>query len=354
MRKLPNKFSNLAIAFVLVMASLSIGVRPFKLPKADAAYMGTRSLELSDSRAAQTNVTYDVSYTVTTPGTIGSVEIEFCSNSTFVTDPCTAPAGLDASGAVLASQTGVTGFSISGASTANDIILTRAPAAAGAGLATAVFNNVTNPNTEGSYFVRVITYQTNDASGPLTDNGGIAFAINGDTNVAVTVPPYLLLCVGITISGTDCSTVSGDFIDLGNFSTSGTSSGQSQMVVATNGQNGYGISASGTTMESGNNIIPAMSVSGPATPGVSQFGINLRANSSPHIGANPSGTGSGSPVFNYNQPNLYHYSDGDTLASKSSPDNLRKFTVSYIVDVGSSQAVGVYSSTYTYVALANF
>jgi hypothetical protein len=336
------------------MVSLFAGARPFFGAVASADYLGTRFLEMSDSKAGAMGVTYNVSFDTSTAGTIGSVQIEFCSNTTLISVPCTAPVGLDASGAALASQSGMTGFSIAGASTANNIILTRTAAAAGLVTADYVFKNMINPSTEGSYFVRVITYQTEDASGSQTDNGGMAFAINSLVNVGITVPPYLLFCVGVTIAGTDCSTAAGDFIDMGNFSTSATSSGQSQMVIATNGKNGYSISASGTTMESGTNTIPAMSVSAPATPGVSQFGINLRANSKPSVGANVSGPGHGVPQFNYNQPNLYHYNDGDVLATATAPENFRKYTVSYIVDVSTAQPVGIYASTYTYVALSNF
>jgi hypothetical protein len=324
------------------------------ISKVSADYLGTRFLEISDNKAGANGVTYNVSFTTTTPGLIGSVEIEFCSNSTFIVDPCTPPAGLSASVATLSSQSGMTGFSISGASSANDIILTRTAAAEGIVTADYVFNNFTNPSSAGSYFVRLQTFPTTDASGVSTDHAGIAFSINPGVSVKLTVPPYLLFCVGVTITGTDCSTVTGNFIDLGNFSTSVTSSGQSQMVVATNGKTGYNITVNGTTLESGNNTLPAMTVTAPATKGVSQFGINLRANSSPSIGLDPYGPGIGTPTANYGSKNLYHYNDGDVIASAPSPEDLHRFTVSYIADVSGSQAVGIYSSTFTYIALANF
>ncbi|HSW80571.1 MAG TPA: hypothetical protein VLG47_07380 [Candidatus Saccharimonadales bacterium] len=353
MRYLPAKISATAITLLLIVASLLVGAGSFFAPKVAASYLGARSLELSDSRAGQANVNYNFSYSVTTGGTVGSVEFQFCSNSTFPTDPCTAPVGMDASAAVLTAQTGMAGFSIQSA-TANDIILTRIPAATAPVTATATFDTITNPTNEGSYYGRIITYATNNATGPSTDHGGVAFAILASATVQVTVPPYLLFCVGITINSTDCNTATGDFVDMGDFSTSITSSGQSQMVAATNGQNGYNITVHGTTMQSGNNLIPAITGNSPALPGTSQFGINLRDNSNPNIGANPSGAGVANPTANYNITNQYRYNDGEAIVSSSVPDDLRKYTVSYIVDVGSSQAVGIYASTYTYVALANF
>ncbi len=338
------------------MVSLVTGARPFFAAHVSAAYMGTRSLTISNSKAGANGVDYDVLFTTVTPSSVGSIEIQFCSNSTIVIDPCQAPVGFDATGAVLTNQTGtnMTGFSISGSSTANDVILTRPAAGAGAVTAEYIFNGVINPSAEGSYYVRVNTFPTIDASGPLTDHGGMAFSINNPFDVAVTVPPYLLFCVGITVSGTDCTTASGDFIDLGNLSAASTSKGQSQMVVATNGKTGFNITANGTTLESGNNTIPAMNVAAPITVGTSQFGINLRSNSNPAVGANPSGPGTGVPSINYNTPNQFHYADGDVVVSKNIPEDLRKYTVSYIVNVGTSQAVGIYASTFTYVATANF
>ncbi len=114
-------------------------------------------------------MTYKLSFLTATTGIIGSIEIAFCSNSTFVTDPCVAPIGLDVTNAVLGSESGLTGFGISPASSANDIILTRPLAPTAPVTAKMVFDNVTNPTNTGSYYVRVLTYATNDATGPPTD-----------------------------------------------------------------------------------------------------------------------------------------------------------------------------------------
>ncbi len=141
---------------------------------------------------------------------------------------------------------------------------------------------------------------------------------------------------------------------MGEFSSVHPNSGQSQLVTATNAQSGYNISVSGTTLESGNNIIPPMKTAGVPQPGVSQFGINLRANANPSVGANPSGPGHGAPTANYDQPNVYHYADGDVIVTSNFADDYRKYTVSYLVDVSHAQPAGVYASTFTYTALANF
>lgn len=354
MRHITGKVTSVIVSIsAILLVPLLNGVGPLFMEKVSAAEMGTRSLELSDSTAGKSAVTYNISFQITTAGTLGSVEFEFCSNSTLPADPCVAPIGLDASTAVFSVESGISGFSITN-KTANDILISRPPAPTLPVTANVHFDNITNPTNTGSYYLRVLTYPTNDGTGPYTDNGGMAFAITTPISVQVQVPPYLYFCTGNTISGTDCTTATGDFIDLGQLLDTRTSSGQSQMVVATNAQNGYSIEATGNTLTSGNNTIPSLSVDTPSQSGVSQFGINLRANSNPSIGADPTGPGSGVPTTNYNQPNLYKYANGDVVATNSNVEDGRKFTVSYITDISKAQPPGVYASTFTYVAMGNF
>ena len=109
----------------------------------------------------------------------------------------------------------------------------------------------------------------------------------------------------------------------------------------------------GTSMTSGSNVLPALA-GAPSQEGDAQFGINLRANSDPIIGEDPTGPGSGGVTVGYNAPNLFRFQSGDAIATTSNPDDYRKYTVSYIVNVDENQPGGVYSTTLTYVALANF
>ena len=354
MRHSATKITFAVGLLVFITASLLPGAKPFYAQKVEAAQLGSRTLQLSNSLAGSTNVTYHVSIQLTTVQTLGSIQFEFCSNSTIPSDPCTVPNGFDASNVNFSQETGVGGFVVSNNSTANDIIITRPPAPTLAVVATFQFDNITNPGDVGSYYLRVLTYPTNDATGPYTDNGGMAFAINPAVSVSVKVPPYLLFCTGNTITGTDCSTANGDFLDLGALTTTHTGNGHSQMVIATNAQNGYSISVNGGTLTSGNNTIPPLTSGATSQTGVSQFGINLRANSNPSVGEDPSGPGIGAPTANYNQPNIYTYNNGDMVATAPGVTDYRKYTVSYIVNISKQQPAGIYASTFTYVALSNF
>jgi hypothetical protein len=125
------------------------------------------------------------------------------------------------------------------------------------------------------------------------------------------------------------------------------------MVIASNAGGGYSMWVAGTSMTSGANVITAMT-GGTAQKGTSQFGLNLIANTNPAVGQNPVGPGAGGVAAGYSQPDHFRFNSGDTLASVTLPDDLRKYTVSYIVNIPSNQPGGVYSTTLTYVCLANF
>jgi len=216
------------------------------------------------------------------------------------------------------------------------------------------FDNVINPSTPGqSVFVRIWTHTAMDGSGPKIDGGAAAFAVQSIFNVGAFVPPFVRLCVGITVAP-DCSTMSGDGIDLGTLSAARASFGQSQFAAATNSLNGYAVYSLGTTMTSGNNIIPALSAPAASFPGTGQFGLNLRANLVPAVGQDPVGLGTGLPSANYDIPNRFMFSDGDNITSSSLPSDYNRMTVSYIVNVPSKQAPGIYTTTVTYLAIVQF
>jgi hypothetical protein len=341
------------VSLGIVMVALFMGVGPFFASPASGAQITNRSLKLSNNKPAASAVTYQTTFTIASSGTLGSVRIEFCSNSALIEDTCTAPWGLDALNAILTSQSGPGGFSLSPSSTVNSLILTRVPTNVAAGAASFTFDQIINPTDEGSYYIKIFTYPTTDATGLSTDFGAMAFPITPGFDVNAEVPPYLTFCQGVTIDGFDCSTATGDQIGLGSLDANHTSTATSHMVAATNADNGYAITASGFTMTSGNNIIPAMQ-SASSVVGTSQFGINLRSNTTPAVGEAVTGPGSGAAAAQYNQLNKFRFANNDQIASASGVQDSRRYTISYVVNVNKDQAPGVYSTTLTYVCVATF
>ncbi|HVW23227.1 MAG TPA: hypothetical protein VHB51_01960 [Candidatus Saccharimonadales bacterium] len=322
-------------------------------PPAYSVSLGNRALQVADNQAsAVTN--YQVSFNLITPGTLGSVEVQFCSNDPLLTSPCTLPTGLDLSQAVISQQSGPGDFSIDPSSTATDVLLTRTPSAVAPQAVSVEFNNVTNPDTPGAYYVRLRTFAAADGTGPEVDYGGIAFYISNQLSISAEVPPYLTFCTGLTITGLNCANAQGNFIDFGELGASRTGKGTSQMLVATNAAGGYNVTVTGATLSSGTNSIANLAANDVSRPGTPQFGFNLRSNTTPPQGADPTGPGVGQPTPNYNQPNSYRFADGDVIITNSVPDTVRLYTASYIANIPPTQAAGIYVSTLTYICLADF
>jgi hypothetical protein len=284
---------------------------------------------------------------------MGSIQFEFCQEDPLPFEPCTPPAGFDISGATLASQTGETGFIIDPGVTPNNLLLTRVPVVAAPQTVTYSLSSIDNPSNIGSQYIRIYTFASNDGSGASIEEAGLVYATTEGLGVDVFVPPFLLFCVGITVSA-DCSSATGSQIDFGTLSSNSPRTATSQMAGATNGVGGMSVSVIGTTMTSGINTILALSSRGPSVPGSGQFGLNFRNNSNPNVGVNPAGSGTAVPTTDYNVVNQFKFNNGDVIANSPLPTRFNVLTASYLVNIANGQAPGVYTSTLTYVALATF
>lgn len=147
-------------------------------------------------------------------------------------------------------------------------------------------------------------------------------------------------------------------VNLGTLNRNSASTDTNTMVVATNAFNGFSITATGNnpTLTSGANTITAIgAIAAASTVGVEQFGINLVANTTPAVGANPSGTAPiGSAASQYNTANLFAWSSGATVANSTVEINSTTFTVAYVANISPTTEVGTYNLTITYAATANF
>ena len=300
------------------------------------------------------SMTYNNADVYTT--TVGSIDLLFC-NDPIPTDPCVAPAGLDASHAVLSSQTGESGFSILSES-ANEIVLTRTPQAAGETPSSYTFSNIVNPtDTAYSFSIRLSDYPTTDASGQLIDLGSVISQVTNSVEIDTQVPPILIFCVAGEVNA-DCSQENGgNNVDLGDLYPDTTSSVTSQMAAATNATNGFVITANGPTMEAGTHVIPAMTTPTISAAGNNQFGINLRANTSPQIGSDLDDTSVGQNAVvmpDYDTPNQFMYTDGGEVAQASGVNLGTVFTVTYLVNDAPDLHPGVYTTTITYICSGRF
>jgi hypothetical protein len=252
--------------------------------------------------------------------------------------------------------------------------VTRSSAAVGANVAASYqLQTVTNPSAANTaFFVRVASFASTDTTGSPTDTGTVAASTANDIVLTGTMPESLIFCTGGTVSTTagipDCSTATSGAISFNQlFSPTDTATATSQMAASTNATNGYSITVAGPTLTSGSNTIPAMSSVGAGVRGTSQFGINLKANttatSTAAVGAEvapvPNATSlRGQAATGYDTVDQFKFVSGDSVANSANggagPTNAQIYTASYIVNVAGSQTAGTYATTLTYVCTATF
>ncbi len=335
----------------LAIVGLLLGLLP--VTPASAQQITARSLTLSTSQG-NTPATWSFSYTVPQTTILKSIRFQVCTTAAL---SCTTPTGWVNTGSSLSSTSGIgPGWAIDLATNADSIGITNSGNTTNSsGATTVVFNNVTNPNTTNTtFYVRITTWSGSGYTGAV-DNGTVTASTATQIQLTGIMPESLVFCTGTSITGTDCSTVSGSLVDFGLFSTIATATGTSIMSASTNATSGYAITVNGATLTSGSNTITAMNSSTTSNIGTGQYGLNLKANTSPLIGSEVSGPGSSTSSAGYNTADNFKFTTGDTVAtSGGAASDANTFTVSYIVNVPGNQPAGTYTATMTYICTATY
>jgi hypothetical protein len=301
------------------------------------------------------NYVFDSSALPTTGTPVRSVKAEAC---TTASGSCTTPSGFTGAGANLTAQPTGLGATSSWTddSNAGNLRITHASNSTNpSGAVNIQWDTVTNPTADNTtFYLRVTTYSDAAYSSAL-DTGTIAVSTAEQITVSATVDETLTFCTGTSgITNSSCSGATGSTVNLGALTPSTTGSGVSQIGVSTNATSGYSITVSGTTLTSGGNTITALATQTASTQNGEQFGFNLRDNATPNVGTDPDGAGTATPTANYNTVDQYRFVTGDSIASKGSADNFRRFHVAYIANVGGATEAGTYQTNLNFVATATF
>jgi len=109
----------------------------------------------------------------------------------------------------------------------------------------------------------------------------------------------------------------------------------------------------------GGHTLTNMSSAAASSPGTEQFGINLVANTSPSVGANPSQVpdtsfGFGQAAAGYNTANQFKYNDGDTIAFSNSSSGTTLYTISAIANITTNTQAGFYGTSLFVVVVPTF
>jgi hypothetical protein len=187
---------------------------------------------------------------------------------------------------------------------------------------------------------------SDDAYATPVDTGVVATSTAGQITVNASVDETLTFTLA-------AATVS---LTPAPISTGAASTGTSSMTASTNAATGYTITyLSAATLTSAGGTIPAYT-SGASVPGTAGFGINLRANTTPSVGTNVSGAGSGTAFGVYNTVDSFTFATGAAtkVAEATIPTNSNTYTVSYVANISAVTPAGAYTTSLTYVATPNF
>lgn len=387
--KTPHTFHYLPSRIVLVAVAALVALSPFlAVQPASAAQITNRSLTLQEGSGGDGGsmpggvVNHFFEFTLPASSSVGSIQFQYCETAADVgASTCVTPTGLDTTSATLGSENGITGFTINN-TTNGAPYLARASLFNIGGSPVNVsyqLSGVTNPeygatvpDTNKTFFVRIITYSSLNATGSPVDNGTVAASTAEPIILSGIMPESLVFCTGATVgldiatsTVPDCSTATSGLISFDQlFSPTTTAVSTSQMAASTNAGAGYAITVNGPTLTSGSNTIAGMNTAGISVPGTAQFGLNLKANvTTPTVGLEvapaPNGTNyRGQAAPGYNTVEEYKFTSGDAVALSDNvtagPTDAQIFTVSYIANVPGSQPAGTYTSTLTYICTATF
>lgn len=367
-------------------------VQPFLASTASAAQITNRRLTLQagpvdGGSLPGGTVNHYFEFTIPTTGTaIGSIKFEYCTaapNPANLT--CVMPTDLDTTLAATAlgseAGSGATGFSLN-KTTNGAPYLTKGTASVPAnGNLKFRLDNIKNPSTEGSFYVRISTYNATNATGATIDTGTVTASTNEKIELTGVMPESLVFCTGADILKTagvpDCSTATSGIISFNQlFSSTDTASAISKMAASTNAGYGYVITVNGPTLTSGSNTIAGIPASAASAKGNAQFGLNLVANTASAApgfpGTAPTASAdidlvsnaltlNGRPMPDYALADTFKFVTGDTVADSNylgvgdaSPSDAQIYTVSYIANVPGSQPAGTYVTTLTYICTPTF
>lgn len=211
---------------------------------------------------------------------------------------------------------------------------------------TAVLGTPSDTSTQiVSFYTR--SDETDSIASPV-DSGSIYIDLIAEDQVSVTatVDPSLVFSINTNT------------VNLGTLTSSSTGTGTTVIsTLTTNAASGLVLSYNGATLTSGSNTITAMSSATTSSPGSEQFGINLKDNSSPDVGAEPTcGTGSISIASGYDTANTFKFTPSTTteIVTATGPVSCSSITISYIANIAPVTEAGSYSTTITFVATGKF
>jgi hypothetical protein len=151
--------------------------------------------------------------------------------------------------------------------------------------------------------------------------------------------------------------VSGTNIDLGVLS--GTTTTTTTFTVKAYLAHGYVVQATGDPPATPSHTLANLTSPTASAAGTEQFGMNLVANTTPSVGANPvqlpdSSFSFGTAASGYDTPNLFKYVKNDVVAHSTKSSGTTQYTISYLYNTASTTPSGTYTFRQDLVATATY
>lgn len=148
-------------------------------------------------------------------------------------------------------------------------------------------------------------------------------------------------------------------VDFGRLSTSATKTGVATFSVLNYTSYGYIVQSIGHPLLNSGHPLAGINPAAPPQAGTEQFGINLKDNTSPDIGAEAvqvpdSSFSLGQAASGYDTPDLFKYAPGDVIAFAPASSGRTDYTVSYVANMSITTPGGVYSGNHTLVVTGTY
>ena len=376
-------FAALAVMFAVASLGALLAVRP-----AAAAQLTPRSIELSDASVSGgsipsgpgsgTNVSYKITFGISSSYTMKSFIVDFCSESPLLEDACSAPVGLSLSGA---SATGgnTAGWTVT--TSASQIKASDSTGLSGGSTASLELGGITNPSTLGTFYARIYTYSdttwggyTSPASvGSNVDFGGVALSTATALSLTARIQESLIFCVSGQPMGGACSGATAPDITIGHdngfgsiiLDSSQVDAAPAYMETTTNASSGAAVrmknnnACGGLSGDGGTTCyIPAAGAAAKTfTAGTADYGLN--------VATSTGGTGSMSPLAPYATSGKYAMDNtstpenitstyGSPIASSGSPCSNVSNTLTFAAAASSTTPAGIYTAAMMLIATGTF
>ena len=380
----------LAGAVVLLVFALMLAAQVFSGSASAAGQITSRSIKM-DSSAPSASTTYTLTFTPVT--TAQELIVDFCANDPLISDSCTFASSTVPTISSPVSSVG-TASAVGSGSPVHTIKVTGLTETGGSPFTIAFTSGVTNPSTATSFYARVLTYATGNASGytpantsgntPVTgtyvDSGGIALSTASNISITSKVFETLSFCVFQSSCGTPPTLTLGDPTTGALSSTGAYVNSNAQYTLATNAANGANVTMTGTTLcrpggtcTTGTNAYTISAIGSTATAksiGSEQFGMCADVTGSGVLSVastyNDSvnnchtittGSYAGSSLFGFNDASSAggtNNASGSQVMSSTGAVPSYTGTFTFLGDISATTEAGIYSTSLNLVATGTF